>query len=127
MANFINSELDLKIESSPFPPFGESDTIAYKERRDRKLFQVYIYLSGRSLGRVRKISYVLHSSFKNNIITVERTRKNPKASLSIWTWGLFELKAIVETIDGETIHLTHYLDYDEQVRAFPKRLRKVTS
>ncbi len=108
---------DLKLVGSVFDPRKPKDKIVQVKG---ELYQVHLYLSGKSIPYVSKVVYYLHETFKNNQLTVKRTVENPNCVLSIWTWGLFEVKAIVEDKNGELFELKHQLKWDKELKSDTK-------
>lgn len=64
-------------------------------------YQVFIELvNGKEHDEIKKIEYVLHSSFKNK----HRTSSNREGNfrIEILTWGTFEIKITVHKTDGSS-------------------------
>lgn len=121
-------EIDLKIVSSVFEPNDEAKTgdILFKIGRGNKtLYKVLIYINGIDLAMIKSVRYYLHPTFKKNVITSNRDMSNLHCSISIWAWGLFEVKAKVLLTDGRIIELTHNLDYDQELRQHKNQLVEV--
>lgn len=81
----------------------------------KMLYKVWVYLEGRDIPFVQSVRYHLHHSFRIPNYLVERNLRNPNFSLVIWTWGVFNLKAEINLISGETIMLSHYLTYGDEI------------
>ena len=109
--------LDLKIVDSVLDPEGSEHVARYRKLHEggRFHYRVLVFLTGKDLPFVEKVSYELHPTFKRRVRTVERSPSNPRCKLMIWTWGLFRIHATVRTLDGRSVELEHDLEYD---RAF---------
>jgi len=46
---------------------------------------------------------------------VARTPSNPNCKLVLWTWGVFDLEAVVTDKNGRAHRLIHPLGYDDDV------------
>ena len=77
---------------------------------------MWLYLRGCDLPYVRGVTYRLHPTFPQPERFVARTPANPNCSLELWTWGVFEVEAIVDTKDGEQLSLTRSMSYDRELR-----------
>ena len=102
----------LKINASVFDPRKPNDKNVYLRG---KLYRVFIYVSGKNLPYISDVTYYLHKTFANNVITVERSIDNPNCVLPIWTWGLFQVKAVVKDKQGNTQTLRHTLAWDKEL------------
>lgn len=102
----------IKIIGSVFDPRKPKDRNVYIRG---KLYRVYIYVSGKNVPYISDVTYHLHETFKNNVITVKRTIENPNCVLSIWTWGLFEVKAVVKDKQGHMKTYLHQLAWDKEL------------
>lgn len=111
----MRKQYDIALRDSVIDPQAPSDKVRYKDRK-RPLYRVYLYLDGPDLPYVRAATYELHETFKNRFLRVERTMSNPMCKASIWTWGIFTVKAIVETKTGDTITLEHRLTYGDELQ-----------
>jgi hypothetical protein len=110
--------LDIELTDLPFEPDARDQVI--KRRRDSKgriRYKVWLILSGADVIFVKRVTYVLHRSFGPKAIqTVDRSVDNPDCRFPIWTWGLFQTKAVVETKDQRRLELIHYLQYNRWLR-----------
>lgn len=120
----MRKQYDIALRDSVIDPDHPSDKVPYKDRK-RPLYRVWLYLNGSDLPYVRAVTYELHKTFKNRFLRVERTMSNPMCKVSIWTWGIFTVKAIVETKTGDTIPLEHRLTYGDELQN--EKLRFVRS
>ena len=102
----------IKIIGSVFDPRQPKDRNVYVRG---ELYRVYIYVSGKNIPYISDVTYYLHKTFKNNVITIERTIDNPNCVLSIWTWGTFEVKAIVKDKQGNRKTYRHQLAWDKEL------------
>ncbi len=75
-------------------------------------YRVFLYVEGSDLPYVKSVTYHLHETFRNNVRKVQRTPSNPNCQLVIWTWGLFEMRVVVEDKFGQTKSYNHLLTYD---------------
>ncbi|WP_299133668.1 pYEATS domain-containing protein [uncultured Tenacibaculum sp.] len=114
---------DIKVRDSIFSPNkkgGNKELIAhYKKntsRSSKTLYKVYLFIEGKDLPFIKKVKYTLHKTFRNPVKTIERKSDNTNCSLVIWTWGLFNIKVELEDINGEIIHMNHYLNYGSEVK-----------
>lgn len=109
--------MDLRIDDTVSPPSHSTTYFVKKGATDDK-YKVYLSLKGSDLPYVDYVIYMLHKSFgeNNRTVRVERTVKNRNCSMTIWTWGLFTVKALVVLKDGSRLNLRHYLDYDQEIR-----------
>jgi transcription initiation factor IIF auxiliary subunit len=114
----ISERLNVELIDSPFDPDTREKVIrCRRDRRGQTQYQIWLMLSGVDVVFVDRVTYFLHESFgKAAVQTVERSVKNPDCRLPIWTWGLFEVKAVVEAKDGRRSELSHYLQYDRWLR-----------
>jgi len=48
-------------------------------------------------------------------VTVVRDISNPRCKFEIWTWGVFEVRAVIEDRQGRTFSTSRYLEYASQV------------
>ena len=116
------SALQLKITDTPFDPDSNDKIIHTRvSTSGKKLYKVWISLEGQDLVFVRQVKYILHPTFGQREHTLERSFTNPKFRMFIYTWGIFEVKAIVEARRG-SYELRHTLEYD---RKFAEATRMV--
>jgi hypothetical protein len=109
--------LDLKVRDSLFEP-GTSDRKVYldNEKPDLVFYRVWLFLEGRDLPYVSRVTYHLHETFRDPVRVVPRTASNPNCALDIWTWGVFRVLALVEDKRGSTVELSHKLTYANQLK-----------
>ena len=103
---------DVEIYDQPFDPDSNDKIVYYFQRGEQYLYKVYIYLIGRDLPFVKKVTYKLHPTFSNPERVVARTDANRNCKLVTWAWGKFELSAIVEDSKSNKYLLSRYLQYD---------------
>jgi transcription initiation factor IIF auxiliary subunit len=88
--------------------------IKYKlfSRKGREHYHIGIWLDGEEteLDQVEKIEYELHQTFKNPLRS--SSNRDNKFSITIWTWGQFNIRATIYYKNGETEERQFYLDYD---------------
>ncbi len=114
---------DIKVEDSLFDPNekkSSEELVAYykkyQSRSKKTYYKVFLYVSGKDLPFIKKVSYKLHKTFRNPVKTVERKPDNPNCSLVLWTWGLFNINIEVEDINGGITHMKHYLSYGNEIK-----------
>lgn len=108
------NRLNVSILDTPFDPSNpESKIIRYRGAEKYKLYKIWLYLEGIDLVFVRSVTYILHATFKEREHTIHRTYDNPSFKLPIFTWGIFEVRAIVEA-KGVRYELKSLLRYDEK-------------
>lgn len=110
--------MDLRIIDTVIHP-SHLDFFYVKKSTSRDKFKVYIALEGNDAPFVESVVYYLHHSFKTPRISVKRSIQNPNCEISIWTWGLFTVKAQINLKNGAKIELDHYLSYDKQIKSNP--------
>ncbi|MEP2935319.1 MAG: pYEATS domain-containing protein [Gilvibacter sp.] len=93
--------------------------VYYKKTRGTKannMYKVHIYLTGNDLAFVKSTTYVLHKTFSNPVQKVERSLNNTNCMLTIWTWGIFTIKVIIEDINGNILRREHKLSYGREIQ-----------
>ena len=115
---------DIKVKDSIFSPNQKglnNNLIAHYKKnisRNRKtLYKVYIYIEGKDLPFIKKVTYTLHKTFRSPVKTIQRKSDNTNCSIVIWTWGLFNVKVELEDINGEKIYMNHYLKYGSEIKS----------
>lgn len=112
-------ELNVTLHDTLFDPDRSPQPHAeVRYRHDRSgttLYKVWLYLDGRDLPYVQRVTYKLHPTFPNPERTVERSVRNPNCELILWTWGLFEVTAVIEDKKGQLYELRHQLGYDREL------------
>jgi transcription initiation factor IIF auxiliary subunit len=90
------------------------DRIKFWQRSEasREHYHVGIWIEGDAvdLDRVDQVDYLLHPSFNRQTRT-SRNRSN-SFSITIWTWGLFDIHLTLHMTDGTKTELDYLLDYD---------------
>jgi len=114
---------DTAIDAAMSKPGHE--VIRFREIEGREQYQVQIFLAGQRVPFVEQVTYVLHPSFTPPIQEVRRTPSNPNCALVIWTWGIFEVRAVVQEKSGEKTELVHTLAYDKEFRRTTVRFQKI--
>lgn len=87
-------------------PLPRSSSAAPKELTHR--IHISIAAAKDEIAQIESVTYYLHKSFKNNVITIDVPADNFR--LSIQVWGTFDVKADVKFKDGVLIKLERYLD-----------------
>lgn len=111
--------IELEIRDSVFDP----DRPPGQAVRYRKLEQgaskfsycVYAWLDGPDLAFVEQVRWYLHESFPQREVVTQRSAGNQRCKLTLWTWGIFEIKAIVALRGRPPIELIHRLGYDREL------------
>lgn len=126
----IKQSLDLKIidtvfdpdiygaETNPVIPADKTLDVKINSSGKSPLYKVWIFLSGNDLPYVDNTTYQLHSTFTNPLRRVERNLNNLDCRLTIWTWGIFEIKATIQHKTGRTYGITHYLNYGKLLEKY---------
>ncbi|MDZ7290741.1 MAG: hypothetical protein ONB44_18565 [candidate division KSB1 bacterium] len=107
--------LDVQVKDTVFDPGSSQKKVYYKTDGQTTWYKVWIFLEGLDLPYVMGVTYRLHSSFPDPNRHVKRTVTNPNCQLVLWTWGLFEIKALVEDKNGRTHELVYELQYDKEL------------
>jgi hypothetical protein len=122
-----SQDINLNLESSVFSPedIGKQGPIQVRKKADsgKLYFKVYLFITGQDLPFVDKIVYKLHPTFKKNMVTSKPHSGNSYGSISIWTWGLFELTAEVKLRNGKEFTLKHQLNYDKELKEHKSKIK----
>ena len=107
-------DFDIRVEDSLFDPDSTDRTQVRvrKESGNQDRYKVYLFLDGYDLELVAGVTYYLHESFKTPERYVNRTSANPHCKLVLWTWGVFDVRAAIRDVKGNTLERSHYLSYD---------------
>src|SRR5258706_6577112 len=109
--------LQVEVKDSAYDPDATEQKILVRKGTDgRTLFRVFLFLAGPDLPFVESVTYILHPTFPDPSRTVPRTPSNPNCKLEIWTWGGFDVNAVIVDKSGFSFRLTHTLQYDLQVQ-----------
>jgi len=104
----------------------EKGRVIYKQYRPkgRKHYNIEIWFDGNDseLESINNVKYILHESFLNRDRVSNKPDENFK--ISIWTWGIFEMKVEINYKDNRTDELDYYLKYKLPVNV-PKNYSKV--
>ena len=75
-------------------------------------FHIGVWLDAdvEQLKKIESVQYELHPSFKRSV-RQSRDREN-KFSVTIWTWGMFNITATINYTDGSNSEHSYYLSYD---------------
>lgn len=76
-------------------------------------YKIRLFLDGDDLANVLSVEYELHPTFANRYRAVDDPSEN--FSLSIWTWGEFDIAATAVFTDGKTETFMHSLTYSNQL------------
>jgi hypothetical protein len=118
----IKASMELRIVDSAIDPDHPHDAQACHEHvvRYRKIdggkfsYRVFVWLDGPDLPFVDRVRWELHESFPQRHVEVARSFANQRCKLTLWTWGLFEIRAKVILKDRRELELTHMLAYDRE-------------
>jgi transcription initiation factor IIF auxiliary subunit len=117
----INNQLDIEVRDSVFDPSvsrtAESKVHVRKSSEGHLKYKIWVYLDGNDLPYIESVTYTLHETFRNPNRTVNRTLANPNCQLTIWTWGLFTIKATILDKKGFSYEVTYKLSYDKELPA----------
>lgn len=74
-------------------------------------FHIGIWVEGddRDLDSIEKVQYKLHPSFKKYLR--ESAARSNNFSITIWTWGMFDIEVTISKKDGTEEMLKYYLEY----------------
>lgn len=124
----MERNLEIRIRDSIFDP---RDVSAAPEWRlgagEGPLYKVHIFLEGNDLLFVRGATYILHETFAQPVRTVTRSASNPNCLLTIWTWGIFPVRVIVEDKRGQKFEFEHLLTYGADIEKTPRSLFRSAS
>ena len=105
-------ELNIRIVDTPFDPNDRERIVYYQSIDKRYYYKVFVSLTGPDVPFVKRVTYILPSSFEARHKRVDRSWSNPNCKLAIRVWGKFEILAIIEDKKGNTYETSHYLDFD---------------
>jgi transcription initiation factor IIF auxiliary subunit len=90
-----------------------NDLVKYKifQEGGRRHYHVGIWVEGTSeeLSNIISVEYKLHPSFAKQIRKSENRRN--KFSVTIWTWGIFQIEVTCSLKDASSLVLKHNLEY----------------
>lgn len=124
------NQLNVEVKSSVFdpnlPPDHPGRKVYVMQSQDsRPLYKVWIYLQGKDLPYVQRVTYRLHETFEDPVRVVERSPSNPNCELVIWTWGLFEVGVAIEDKSERIYETVHRLGYDEELKGLKPEMYEV--
>jgi len=108
-------KLNLQIKDTVFEPGSTQNKVYYRSEGKTTWYKVWILLEGSDLLYVAGVTYRLHSTFPDPEQNVRRTTTNPNCQLSIWSWGLFTIRATVEDKFGRIHEYVHQMNYDKEL------------
>lgn len=106
------------VEEFPVIPADKTLNVHINSSGKSPLYKVWLFLSGNDLPYVENTTYELHKTFKNPFRRIERNLNNLDCRLTIWTWGIFEIKATILHKSGRTYSISHYLNYGRLLEKF---------
>ena len=118
--------LNIIIVDTPINPFDQNEQRNIVERRVRNgktQFKIWLYLNGDDLPYVRRVKYVLHSSYKQPEFIISKLPSNPNCLFSFWAWGTFIVKAVVEDKSKKLYYFEHRLMFDKRLQKNDFRIR----
>lgn len=116
--------LEIELLDSLYEPGAPQERIFYTGSRPDNTgstpgnlrYKVWLYLNGPGLPYVRTVTYTLHPTFPDPVRRVARTPSNPYCALTIWTWGLFNVRADVVDKAGHRHVLEHMMRYAQELK-----------
>ena len=109
--------LDLRIEDTPFDPDATRRVVEVRGAdSSRPRYRVWLWLDGGSVRLVDSVVYELHPTFRNPEVRKRSDPNNPRFKVAIWTWGIFEVTAVVTLKNGRRHRLSKQLSYDSFFR-----------
>jgi transcription initiation factor IIF auxiliary subunit len=106
---------ELVVKDSLFDPDAAQPIAQWRNpQSDSPYYRVFLYLDGTRLPYINAVTYVLHQSFDNPTRQVVRTPANPHCKLELWTWGVFQIQAVVTDQQGTMLTLSHDLQYNKE-------------
>jgi len=105
---------NLEVKDSIFDPDSNDRTAQWRNQGNTQFYRVFLYLDGPRLPYVNAVTYILHPSFPEPTRQVNRTPENQHCKLELWTWGTFQVQAIVTDGQGEMVTLSHDLEYPRE-------------
>lgn len=84
----------------------------FNQEGGREHYNLRIWLNGPAaeLQRVASVEYELHPTFNERVRTSSNASEN--FAISIWTWGMFPIKATINFKDETKQEQQFYLSYD---------------
>jgi transcription initiation factor IIF auxiliary subunit len=122
----MRKHFDIQVRDSLLDPAQSASKEAhYRDRAERPLYQVWLFLDGPDLPYVDRVTYKLHPTFPNPLLTVERTPSNPNCKVAIWTWGIFTIETTIQTKTGPSITFSHKMTYGLEIEQAEINLMQV--
>lgn len=91
-----------------------------------KFLKIYVIGSTQELAMIKDVTYHLHPTYPNPVVTVNNRQSN--FGLGLYAWGIFELSAVVHFSNGQTKTLTRMLTFnDEQFDLNPNSVKTTFS
>ena len=114
----VKRTLSIEVRDSLFDP-DCTDRVALFRRRPSgdTLYRVFIYLEGPDLPFVNEVTYRLHETFSPPTRAITRSVSNSRCKITIWTWGIFTVRATIGDKTEGQITITHDLTYGQQISA----------
>ncbi len=113
--------MNIELRDSAFTRTSNGKRIiqAKKNPGKKTTYKVDVEITGNDLPFVKQVTYKLHPTFRNNIKTVVRTLSNPNCTISFFAWGIFNIEATVEFLDGKKYRTSHFLRFNEDIQNNP--------
>lgn len=108
--------MDIQINDLPYDIYGNKKEIHYYRKEGKTFFKVHVFLTGLDLSFVHNVTYLVHKSFPTPKRYIEKSISNPNCTLSMWVWGKFEVKAVVEFLNGRRFTYNHFLNFDSKFK-----------
>jgi len=80
-------------------------------------YRVNVEIVGDDTPFIKKVTYILHPTFKNRIKTVSRMLSNPNCAIAFYAWGIFNIEAKVEFMNGSEYSISHFLRFNEDIQS----------
>ncbi len=130
-------QLNIKIVDTIFDPDVYGSDLSPEDIKKRRpdiryylsegssLYKVWIFLSGTDLPRVDSVTYQLHETFDNPIRIIPRTLNNLDCSITIWTWGIFQINATILDKVGRSYSISHQMNYGETLKDYSDYIKYI--
>lgn len=75
-----------------------------------KFLKVYVQASPEEMALIKEVTYYLHPSFPDPVMTIQDPSTN--YGIGLFVWGQFELTALIRFKDGSEKTIQHQLDFE---------------
>lgn len=112
----VKRTLSIVVKDGLLDPDSTEKIALYREQPSgQPLYRVFVYLDGNDLPFVDSVTYRLHETFSPPTSRVTRSLTNAHAKITIWTWGVFTVEAVIVDKSGGEQRLSHRLQYASQI------------